>query len=83
MLICGIITGRETNFSIHQSYLRHLSIRGLYMGTRGEMVELVDLVERRLIKPCVGRALPLSDAAEGHRLMESGESIGKIALRIE
>jgi NADPH:quinone reductase-like Zn-dependent oxidoreductase len=83
MLLCGIITGRETNFSIHQTYLRHLSIRGIYLGTRNELRALLGLVEKRSIKPCVGMTLPLADAAEGHRLVESGESIGKVALRVE
>jgi NADPH2:quinone reductase len=82
MLLCGIITGRETNFSIHQTYLRHLSIRGIYLGTQSEMRELLELVEKRNIKPVIGKTLPLKDASEGHRLMEAGESIGKIALSV-
>jgi NADPH:quinone reductase-like Zn-dependent oxidoreductase len=82
MLLCGIITGRETTVSLHQTYLRHLSIKGLYMGTMTEMRELLALVEAGNIKPHIGRVLPLQDAAEGHRLMEAGESIGKIALRV-
>lgn len=83
MLLCGIITGRETNLSIHQTYLRHLNIKGLYMGTKSEMQELLNLMTAGKIKPYIGSVLPLSAAAEGHRLMESGESIGKMTLRIE
>jgi NADPH2:quinone reductase len=82
MLLCGIITGRETNFNIHQTYLRHLSIKGLYMGTKGEMQELLSLAAQRKIKPYIGNVLKLEDAAEAHRMMESGESIGKLALKI-
>lgn len=82
LLLCGIITGRETNFSIHQTYLRHLSIKGLYMGTKAEMVELLRLVEEKKVKPHIGNVLDLREAAEGHRLMENGESIGKIALNL-
>ncbi|OGC95986.1 MAG: hypothetical protein A2W25_09590 [candidate division Zixibacteria bacterium RBG_16_53_22] len=83
MLLCGIITGRETNFSIHQTYLRHLSIKGVYLGTKDEMQALLRLVEQGIIRPYAGVTLPLAEAAEGHRLVESGESIGKIALRVE
>ena len=82
MLLCGIITGRETNFSIHQTYLRHLSIKGLYMGTKPEMIELLDLVARKKIKPYIGERFDLKEASEGHRLMEAGESIGKIVLKV-
>ena len=82
LLLCGIITGRETNFSIHQTYLRHLSIKGLYMGTKAEMVELLRLVEEKKVTPHIENVLDLREASEGHRLMESGESIGKIVLKL-
>jgi NADPH:quinone reductase-like Zn-dependent oxidoreductase len=83
MLLCGIITGRETNFSIHQAYLRHLSVKGLYMGSKAEMIELIGLMEQGKILPHIGKILPLKDAAIGHELMDRGESIGKITLRVE
>jgi NADPH:quinone reductase-like Zn-dependent oxidoreductase len=38
------------------------------------------LVADGTIRPIVGRTLPLAEAAEGHRLMESGTSTGKILL---
>ena len=83
MLLCGIITGRETNFSIHMTYLRHLSVKGLYMGSKAEMIELMGLMEQGKVRPHIGKILPLKEVAEGHRLMDMGESIGKIALKVE
>jgi putative PIG3 family NAD(P)H quinone oxidoreductase len=38
------------------------------------------LVADGSIRPVIGRTLPLSEAAEAHRLMESGGSTGKILL---
>jgi putative PIG3 family NAD(P)H quinone oxidoreductase len=38
------------------------------------------LVADGTIRPIIGRTLPLAEAAEAHRLMESGESTGKIVL---
>jgi putative PIG3 family NAD(P)H quinone oxidoreductase len=38
------------------------------------------LVADGTVRPIVGRTLPLADAAEAHRLMENGESTGKILL---
>ena len=38
------------------------------------------LVSDGTIRPVVSRTLPLAEAAEGHRLMEDGESSGKIVL---
>jgi putative PIG3 family NAD(P)H quinone oxidoreductase len=38
------------------------------------------LIEAGRVKPVVHRTFPLAQAAEAHRLMESGEHIGKIVL---
>jgi NADPH:quinone reductase-like Zn-dependent oxidoreductase len=40
------------------------------------------LVEAGVVKPIVDRVLPLADAAEAHRLMESSTHIGKILLEL-
>lgn len=80
LLLCGMIGGREAPLSIHQTYLRHLSIKGLYLGSREELEALVGLVARGEVKPHVGARLPLEKAAEGHHLLERRESVGKIAL---
>jgi NADPH:quinone reductase-like Zn-dependent oxidoreductase len=34
------------------------------------------------VRPIIDRVLPIDDAAEAHRLMESSEHIGKILLRM-
>ncbi|MGW4896781.1 NAD(P)H-quinone oxidoreductase [Kitasatospora sp. NPDC004240] len=39
------------------------------------------LVEAGVVKPVVHRVLPLTGAAEGHRLLEAGEQVGKVVLR--
>ena len=41
------------------------------------------LIESDRVKPVVYTDLPLADAASAHRLMESGEHIGKIVLKTE
>jgi NADPH:quinone reductase-like Zn-dependent oxidoreductase len=38
------------------------------------------LVADGSIRPVIGGTLPLAEAAEAHRLMESGENTGKILL---
>jgi putative PIG3 family NAD(P)H quinone oxidoreductase len=38
------------------------------------------LIERGAIRPVVDRALPMAEAAEAHRLVESSEHLGKVLL---
>ncbi|GAA3054701.1 NAD(P)H-quinone oxidoreductase [Kitasatospora albolonga] len=38
------------------------------------------LVEAGVVKPVVDRELPLTEAAEAHRVLEAGEQVGKVVL---
>lgn len=80
LLVCGMTGGRDVPLNIHQTYLRHLSIRGLYLGSREELVQLVDLVESGRVVPHVGARLPLECAPAGHKLLARRANLGKIAL---
>lgn len=44
------------------------------------MTEVIDLLAAGAIRPAIGRRLPLAQAAEAHRLIERGDSLGKILL---
>jgi putative PIG3 family NAD(P)H quinone oxidoreductase len=45
--------------------------------------EVWPLLERGEVRPVVFRTFPLREAASAHRLMESGEHIGKIVLTVD
>ncbi len=83
MLLCGMLTGREVTLNIQLTYLRHLSLHGLYLGRKSELAELVDLVATGKVHTHIHKVLPLSMAAEGQRLLDSGEVIGKVVLTID
>ncbi|OHT83095.1 NAD(P)H-quinone oxidoreductase [Mycobacteroides saopaulense] len=40
------------------------------------------LVEKGTVRPVVGAEVPISQAAEAHRLLENGEVVGKVLLRL-
>lgn len=80
ILFCGILTGREAMVSLHLTYLRHLSLLGLYLGEKHELESLVKLVAEGKVKPHIGAKINLKDAAEGHKMMAEGKVIGKIVM---
>ncbi|RPI18613.1 MAG: alcohol dehydrogenase [Ignavibacteriae bacterium] len=82
ILFCGILTGREAMVSLHQTYLRHISLLGMYLGEKRELEELVKLIASGNVKPHIGETLELKDAAKAHQLMAEGKVIGKIVLRV-
>lgn len=80
ILWCGIMTGREATISIHQTYLRHISLLGLYLGEKEELVKLVEMVSQGKVKPYIGEKLDLKDAAKGHILIGEGKVTGKVVM---
>jgi len=80
MMLCGIITGRETTLPLHLTYLHHKSILGLYLGTKKNLEALVDLVAQKKVKPVIYKSFPLAHAADAQLLMESGRHYGKILM---
>lgn len=82
VLLCGIISGRETNVSLHLTYLRHLSILGLYLGTKQELEQLLALVSIGEIKPVLSQKFPLEDAQKAQRMLAEGGCVGKIIIEI-
>ena len=80
LLLCGKLTGMDVPLSLHQTYLRHVSILGLYLGEKHELEALLGWLEEGKIKPVVERRFELKDASEAHRVMASGEHLGKLIL---
>lgn len=81
LLLCGKLTGLDVTLSLHQTYLRHLSILGLYLGEKHELETLLSWVAEGKIKPIIHRTFALKDAAEAQRMMAAGEHIGKLVLK--
>ncbi len=59
---------------------------GLYFGLRPDRAQaalgrLIGLVMEGVVTPTVGHVLPLSEAAQAHRLLESRQSHGRIVLK--
>jgi len=82
IVFCGIITGTETKLSIHQTYFRHLNLRGIYLGSKSEFASFLDLVNKKQVKSHIHKVFELKDAHKAHELLESGNYSGKIALKI-
>ena len=84
--------GPEVTFSIRQIMLRRAVVTGSTLRHRsvadkGRVAELLrlrvwPLIERGRIAPVVDRVVPLERAAEAHRALEAGETIGKVVLRV-
>jgi len=64
-------------------YVRNQTLHGVFLTReRSRLDDLAKLVEHGKVKPRVEKVLPLAQAAEAHRRLDSGHGRGKIVLRV-
>lgn len=80
LVTCGATTGPDVGIDLRFVYSRQLSILGSYMGTMGELHEVLKHVFTGKLKPVVDRAFPLKEARAAHEYMEKSQMFGKIVL---
>jgi len=86
----GLLGGSRAEINLRPVMQKRLTITGSTLRTRsveekGSIARALEsrvwpLLASRQVAPVIDRTLPLADAAEAHRLLESGEVIGKIVL---
>lgn len=83
IVICGTRSGNSADVDFSDVYYKQVSIIGSRMGTQRDFEEVHSLIKSGLITPYVGKVLPLSSAAESHRLLEDRDFVGKLVLKHE
>jgi NADPH:quinone reductase-like Zn-dependent oxidoreductase len=80
IVTCGATTGFEAKFDLRFLFARQLSFLGSYMGTMGELHEVLKHVFSGKLKPVIDTTFPLKDARAAHERLEKSEMFGKIVL---
>ena len=80
LLTCGATTGFEAVTDLRYVWVRELTILGSDGWTREDLLALLAAVQAGRIRPVIGRVLPLAQTAEGERLLEDREVIGKVII---
>ena len=80
VVTCGATTGANVNMELRFVYSRQLSVLGSYMGTMGELHEVLQHVFAGRLKAVVDRAFPLQEIRAAHEHMEKSQMFGKIVL---
>src|SRR5204863_3991994 len=69
LVTCGATTGYEAKTDLRHLFFKGLSLLGSTMGSRAELLEVVELVAAGRVHPVVDRVLRFDQAAEAHRLI--------------
>ena len=80
LVTCGATTGPNVAIDLRHLFARQLSLLGSYMGTMGELHEVLKHVFAGRLKPVLDRAFPLSEIREAHEYLEKSQMFGKIVV---
>jgi NADPH2:quinone reductase len=80
MVTAGAHGGPEAAIDFHHLYDRRITIMGMPGHRAEDRAPCFKAAAEGKIKAQIERVLPLSRAADAHRMVESGESTGKIVL---
>jgi NADPH:quinone reductase-like Zn-dependent oxidoreductase len=80
LVTCGATTGPEAQFDIRVLFAKQLSFLGSYMGTMGDLHEVLKHVFSGKLKPVVDKTFPMREVRAAHERLEKSQQFGKIIL---
>jgi NADPH:quinone reductase-like Zn-dependent oxidoreductase len=80
IVTCGATSGPTVTLDIRFLFAKQLSISGCYMGSRSELLKVLELIESGRLKPVVDSVFPLEDAVAAQTKMLDRKQFGKIVL---
>ena len=91
-IVISTLAGIETNLQLRPLLTKGLHLVGSMLRNRtpafkaallSELVERVwPKIEEGLIKPSIWRTLPITEAEAAHAVLERGENVGKVVLKV-
>ncbi len=82
IVLVGNLGGQQSTFDTQLCRLKRVNVIGggmLHTSTENER-HILELVASKAVTPIIAKIMPVEQAAEAHRLLASGEQIGKIVL---
>jgi NADPH:quinone reductase-like Zn-dependent oxidoreductase len=82
LVTCGATTGPSVGIDLRHLFARQLRILGSYMGTMGELNEVLGHVFAGSLKPVVDRTFPLSEIRAAHEYLDKSQMFGKVVVNL-
>ncbi len=80
LVTCGATSGYDAVTDLRYVFYKQVRILGSTMGRKGDLLPILECLERGTLKPVIDRVLPMSEVREAHRIVEAGEHVGKVVL---
>lgn len=80
LVTCGATTGPKVEIDLRFFFSRQYSIMGAHMGSRADLLRVLQLVERRVFRPVIDRIYPLEQIREAQERLETMNVVGKVVV---
>jgi NADPH:quinone reductase-like Zn-dependent oxidoreductase len=80
LVTCGATTGPKVEIDLRFFFSRQYSIMGAHMGSRADLLRVLQLVERRVFRPVIDRIYPLDLVREAQERLETMNVVGKVVV---
>ena len=82
VVLIGNLGGQQATVDTQAWRLKRVNVigGGMLRTSRENEKHILQLIADKSIQPVIARIMPIQDAAEAHRILASGEAIGKIVL---
>jgi len=80
LVTCGATTGFDARVDLRFLFSKQWSLLGSFMGTMGELHQVLKFVFRKQLKPVIDRVYPLSEIRAAHQRLENKEQFGKVIV---
>lgn len=80
LVTCGATTGYDAKLDLRFLFSKQWSLLGSFMGTMGELHQVLKFVFRKQLRPVIDRVYPLSEIRAAHERLEAKEQFGKIVV---
>jgi NADPH:quinone reductase-like Zn-dependent oxidoreductase len=80
VVTCGATAGFNPAIDLRHIFFRNVEVLGSTMGSKADLLSVLQHVEAGRLEPVIHEILPLSQAADAHRILEERRAFGKVVL---
>jgi NADPH:quinone reductase-like Zn-dependent oxidoreductase len=80
IVTCGATAGFTPQIDLRHIFFRQVEVLGSTMGSKADLLAVLEHVAAGRLSPVVHSVLPLARAAEAHQLLEQRAAFGKVVL---
>lgn len=80
IVTCGATAGFHPAIDLRHIFFRQVEVLGSTMGSKADLLAVLGHVAAGRLSPVIHEVLPLTRAADAHRMLEAREAFGKVVL---